>query len=51
MLVKEKTKSIQISEDIHTRAKNFCSKKALKIGRFIEDLITRELDNKENGKK
>jgi hypothetical protein len=51
MLLKEKTKSIQISEDIHTRAKYFCSKKALKIGRFIEDLITKELNNLENGRK
>lgn len=51
MLVKEKTKSVQISEEIHTRAKHFCSKKALKIGRFIEDLITRELNKIENGKK
>ena len=51
MLLKEKTKSVQISEDIHTRAKLFCNKKALKIGRFIEDLITKELNKIENGKK
>jgi hypothetical protein len=51
MLVKEKTKSIQISEDIHTRAKHYCSKKALKIGRFIEDLIIKELNSLENGRK
>jgi hypothetical protein len=51
MLLKEKTKSVQITEDIHNRAKSFCNKKALKIGRFIEDLITRELNNIENGKR
>jgi hypothetical protein len=51
MLTKEKTKSIQISEDVHTRAKLFCSKKALKIGRFIEELIIKELNILENGRK
>lgn len=51
MLLKEKTKSVQISEEIHTRAKHFCGRKALKIGRFIEDLIIKELNNIENGKK
>ncbi len=51
MLVKEKTKSIQITEDVHNRAKLFCKKKALKIGRFIEDLITKELNTLENGRK
>lgn len=50
MIIKEKTKSIQINEDIHNRAKIFCNKKALKIGRFIEELIIRELEKVENGK-
>lgn len=51
MLLKEKTKSVQIKEDIHVRAKDYCNKKALKLGRFIEELINKELNFLEkNGK-
>jgi hypothetical protein len=51
MLIKEKTKSVQINEEIHNKLKIFCGKKALKISRFIEDIIIRELNNYDSGKR
>lgn len=50
-MVKDKTKSVQISENVHTLAKEYCAKKFLKMGRFIEELIIKELTKDSNGKK
>ena len=46
MILKEKTKSVQINENVHTKAKLYCKKKFLKLGGFIEELILRELNDK-----
>jgi hypothetical protein len=50
MIIKEKTKSIQISENVHNLAKEYCTKRFLKLGGFIEELILKELKNLNNGK-
>ena len=50
MIIKEKTKSVQISENVHNLAKEYCTKKFLKLGGFIEELIIKELKNLNNGK-
>jgi hypothetical protein len=50
MILKEKTKSIQISENVHNLAKEYCTKKFLKLGGFIEEIIIKELNNLNNGK-
>lgn len=40
----ERTKSVQISEDVHNKAKEYCQDKFLKMGKFIETLILREIN-------
>lgn len=50
MELKQKTKSIQISDEVHNKAKEYCRKKFLKLGGFIEELIIKELKNLNNGK-
>jgi len=41
--MKEKTKSVQINEQVHNMAKLYCEKKFLKLGKFIEKLILKEV--------
>jgi hypothetical protein len=48
METKNKTKSVQINEDIHDKAKTYCKKRFLKMGGFIEELILNELKRKNN---
>lgn len=38
-MTKGKAKSVIINEDVHSKLKNFCKGKSLKIGGVIEDLI------------
>ena len=44
-MIKQKSKSVIINEDIHSRFKMFCKGKNYKIGGVIEDLINIYLDN------
>lgn len=44
-MVQQKSKSVIINADIHTRFKTFCKGKSLKIGGVIEDLISIYLDD------
>lgn len=38
-MTKGKAKSVIINADVHSKLKNFCKGKSLKIGGIIEDLI------------
>ena len=40
-----KSKSVIINGEVHSKFKQFCKGKSLKIGGVIEDLITLYLDN------
>lgn len=45
-----KTKSVQINENVHDLAKQYCKERFLKLGGFIEELIIKELKKNENGR-
>jgi len=44
-MTKQKSKSVIINEDIHSKFKIFCKGKNYKIGGVIEDLISIYLNN------
>lgn len=43
--MKDKTKSVQINEQVHNKAKVYCEKKFLKLGKFVEKLILKEIED------
>jgi hypothetical protein len=41
----KKIKTITVSSDVHSCIKKFCAKKGIKIGEWVEEILTREISD------
>jgi len=39
-----KTKTVHISEELHSRARKYVAQKGMKLGFWVEDLVTKNLE-------